>query len=269
MEMNVDAGKKSFRYGALDSIRGLVVISMILYHICWDLVYIFGKNWNWYRGRGAYIWQQSICWSFILLSGFCWSLGKKRLNRGITVFIAGVVVSLVTIIFMPENRVLFGVLTLIGSSMILTTALDKAIQAVNARTENAGAITAWAGLLLNASIFYLTRNVNDGYLGFERWNLLKLPEVLYQGRVMTFLGFTEPGFYSTDYFSFFPWFFLYLTGYFLYQVINKIRDGEIMNTFFCPKYTPFSFFGRHSLIIYMIHQPLIYSFFSVIFAIKF
>ncbi|MDE7404312.1 MAG: DUF1624 domain-containing protein, partial [Lachnospiraceae bacterium] len=76
--MNANVEKKSFRYGVLDGIRGFVVISMILYHACWDLVYIFGKDWSWYRGRGAYIWQQSICWSFILLSGFCWSLGKKH-----------------------------------------------------------------------------------------------------------------------------------------------------------------------------------------------
>lgn len=262
MEMNGDVEKKSFRYGVLDSIRGLVVISMILYHACWDLVYIFGKDWSWYRGRGAYIWQQSICWSFILLSGFCWSLGKKHLKRGLIVFISGAVVSLVTIVFMPENRVIFGVLTLIGSSMLFMTVLDKAIRELTTRKN-----VAWIGLLLSAALFFLTRNVNRGYLGFEEWNLLKLPQSLYQGDVMTFLGFTKPGFYSTDYFSFFPWFFLYLTGYFLYHVVNGIRDGEIMNTVFGRKCTLFSFLGRHSLIIYMLHQPLIYGLFSVMFLV--
>ncbi|MBD5547680.1 MAG: DUF1624 domain-containing protein [Lachnospiraceae bacterium] len=267
--MNVDVGKKSFRYGALDSIRGFVVISMILYHACWDLVHIFGKDWNWYRGMGAYIWQQSICWSFILLSGFCWSLGKKHLKRGVTVFIAGAVVSLVTIIFMPENRVVFGVLTLIGSSMIFMTVLHMAIRAVNARAIHAWTVNAWAGLLLSAALFFLTRNINYGYLGFEGWNLLKLPGFLYQGNVMTFLGFTDPGFYSTDYFSFFPWFFLYLTGFFLYHVIKRVRNGEIMNTFLRKECPLFSFLGRHSLIIYMIHQPLIYGIFSVIWLVDF
>ncbi len=262
MEMNVNVEKKSIRYGVLDSIRGLVVISMILYHACWDLVYIFGKDWSWYRGREAYIWQQSICWSFILLSGFCWSLGKNHLKRGMVVFISGAVVSLATIAFMPENRVIFGVLTLIGSSMLFMTILDKAIRKLFTRK-----IIAWIGFLLSAALFFLTRNVNRGYLGFEGWNLLKLPQSLYQGDVMTFLGFTKPGFYSTDYFSFFPWFFLYLTGYFLYHVVNGIRDGEIMNTVFGRKCMLFSFFGRHSLIIYMLHQPLIYVFFSMLFSL--
>ena len=50
---------------------------MIAYHACWDLVYLFHADWDWYRGTGAYIWQQSICWTFILLSGFCFSLGRR------------------------------------------------------------------------------------------------------------------------------------------------------------------------------------------------
>ena len=33
--------------------------------------------------NGAYIWQQSICWTFILLAGFSWHLGKKAHEKGI------------------------------------------------------------------------------------------------------------------------------------------------------------------------------------------
>ena len=43
METNIDFERKKQRYEALDSIRGVVLISMILYHACWDLVYIFKK----------------------------------------------------------------------------------------------------------------------------------------------------------------------------------------------------------------------------------
>lgn len=255
MKMNRNEGKKGFRYGLLDSLRGLVLISMILYHACWDLVYIFGRDWNWYTGTGAYIWQQSICWSFILLSGFCWSLGRHPVKRGCVVFAGGAVVSLVTILFMPENKVVFGVLTLIGSCMLFMAALHKVTEKV----------PAFAGLMLSAGLFFLTRNINSGYLGFEGWNLLRLPRFLYQGSIMTFLGFTEPGFYSTDYFSFFPWFFLYLVGHFLYHVIKRGKDGQLLNRFFRKECSLLSFFGRHSLMIYMLHQPLIYGILAVIF----
>ena len=103
------------RSGTLDSLRGLTLVSMMAYHACWDLVYLFHADWDWYRGTGAYIWQQSICWTFILLSGFCFSLGRRPLRRGLTVFGCGWVVTLVTVLFMPEEQIWFGVLTLIGS----------------------------------------------------------------------------------------------------------------------------------------------------------
>ena len=54
-----------------------------------------------------------------LLSGYCWSLGRRHLRRGLTVFAAGALVSAVTLIAMPENAVRFGVLTLLGSASLL------------------------------------------------------------------------------------------------------------------------------------------------------
>lgn len=235
------------RYGMLDSIRGLVLCSMILFHACWDLVFIFDKSLNWYHETGVYIWQQSICWTFIFLSGFCWLLGKKPLKRGLIVFMAGAAISAVTVLFMPENRVVFGVLTLIGSSMLLMVPLHKALKKLSANV----------GLVLSIVLFVLTRNLNDGYLGFEIWNLKKLPEFLYQGWIMTFLGFTEPDFYSTDYFSLFPWFFLFLSGYFFCRIVME-NGRKLMDKYLTGGIESLSFLGRHSLIIYMLHQPIIY-----------
>ena len=61
--------QKKSRVEWLDSIRGITLISMILYHAVWDIVYIAKVDWDWFKSDGAYIWQQSICWTFILLSG--------------------------------------------------------------------------------------------------------------------------------------------------------------------------------------------------------
>ena len=93
------------RYHLLDGIRGLVLVSMIVYHATWNLVYIYDMDWKWYMGKGAYLWQQSICWTFILLSGFCWSMGKKPLKRGLQVFIRGIRVTVVTLLVMPHIRI--------------------------------------------------------------------------------------------------------------------------------------------------------------------
>ena len=77
------------RSARLDAIRGWALVSMIAYHASWDLVYLFGLDWPWYHSFGAHVWQQSICWTFLLLSGFCWSLGRRQLRRGLTVFLCG------------------------------------------------------------------------------------------------------------------------------------------------------------------------------------
>ena len=254
MGVNKEKERKNQRYEMLDSIRGAVLISMILYHACWDLVYIFKKDFRWFEGSGAYVWQQSICWTFIFLSGFCWSLGKRPVKRGITVFSAGVVVSLVTIVFMPKDRVVFGVLTLIGSCMLLIVPLRKLFVKLPARR----------GLFFSIVLFVLTRNINRGYLGFEEWKLLRLPKVLYQGKIMTFLGFTEPKFYSTYYFSLIPWFFLFLSGYFLYCMIGEKNGVNFRSRYLEAGWKPLSFLGKHSLIIYLLHQPLVYGIFILL-----
>lgn len=255
METGRGANGKRQRYELLDSIRGLVLVSMILYHACWDLVYIFGKDWKWYQGTGAYIWQQSICWSFILLSGFCWSFGKRHFKRGMVIFMAGAVISLITILFMPENKVIFGVLTLIGCCMLLIIPINGVLKK----------LSPGVGILCSAGLFFFTRNVNEGYLGFESWEFLRLPAFLYRGNIMTFLGFPEPKFFSTDYFSLFPWFFLYLTGYFLYGLWERGKRTKETGGWLEKGWAPLSFLGRHSLILYMLHQPLIYGSLLLIF----
>lgn len=234
------------RYQLLDTIRGIVLVSMIIYHASWNLVYIYGVKWEWYKSYGVYLWQQSICWTFILLSGFCFSLGKRHLKSGLMVFGGGVLVTLVTLIAMPQNRVVFGVLTCIGSCILILTFTEKEWQRVPAEM----------GSILSFFLFLLTKNINSGYLGFADWKMIKVPYEWYANYVTAYLGFPQRGFYSTDYFSLLPWFFLFVTGFYLYGIFEK--QGWLKKNFMLAGIPAFSFLGKHSLIIYLLHQPLIY-----------
>jgi len=237
---------KRVRYHLLDGIRGIVLISMIAYHFSWNMVYMYGAKWSWYRSTGAYIWQQSICWTFIILSGFCWSMGKQPLKRGLMVFGGGLLVTAVTIAVMPQNRVVFGVLTCIGSCMLLLIPLDKFLRKIPAE----------AGIAVSFALFVVFRNINRGFLGFERWNILALPRSLYQNLLTAYLGMPAIDFYSTDYFSLIPWFFLFVTGYFWYHICNKY---DLLRWEFLQKRIPLvDYIGKHSLLIYLLHQPVIY-----------
>lgn len=169
----------SGRYALLDELRGLDLVSMMLYHGCWDLVNLFGIQADWYYGLPGHLWQQSICWVFILLSGFCVQLGHHTLRRGAQVFGAGALVTAVTLLFMPEDRVIFGVLTLLGSAMLLTGLLEKPLRH----------IPPAAGFAISAVLFALTRNVSAGYLGFGSLRLW-LPQTLYANCVTAYFGFS-------------------------------------------------------------------------------
>ena len=45
------------RSGTPDTLRGLTLVSMIVYHACWDLVYLYRLDWDWHRSFWAYAWQ--------------------------------------------------------------------------------------------------------------------------------------------------------------------------------------------------------------------
>lgn len=235
----------------LDSIRGLTVLNMIAFHAIWDLVYIFGMRWDWYHGQSAYIWQQYICWSFILLSGFCSGLSRHLLKRGVTVFSLGAGITLFTALFMPEDLICFGVLTLIGSCMLFMSASRNLLRK----------IPAVPGLLGSFLLFAFTKHSDAGFLGFFTYPLIELPDSLYQNHLTAYLGFPQPGFYSTDYFPLLPWLFLFLTGFFLYQAFSRLilpirwKGFRFLN-----------FIGSHALEIYVLHQPVIYGLLWIIFS---
>ncbi len=268
MSKNIGYGKKvsGKRLQSIDTLRGLTMISMILYHFCWDLKYLNGFEMPWYGGMGSHIWQQSICWSFIIISGFCMHFARNPLRNGLLVFLCGVIVSCVTLLVTPGAAVMYGVLTFLGSSMLLVGGVvyvlkitgliysEKEFSAGRSDVARRGIDPFW-GFFTCVILFAITKTINYGYLNFGIF-MLDLPGFLYKGQAMTYLGFMEDGFYSSDYFSIMPWIFLFLAGYFLHGVLknNNVFEKDIFHI-----ELPFlSWFGRHSLIVYMVHQVILY-----------
>ena len=242
---------KKYRYYLLDSFRGFSLINMILYHAIWDMVYIFGCDILWFGGKGAYFWQQAICCSFILISGFSSGLGGKKFLKGLKVIVCSFLISAVTII-MQENTILFGVLSLIGSSMIIMIPLRKLLKKLN----------PYLGTLIFILLFILTQNIDTGYIGVFGIKIWEIPSFLYRNLFTAYLGFPPKGFISYDYFPILPWLFLYITGYFIY-LISKRRG--LLRLLYKPRITPLEYLGKHSLLVYMLHQPVIYILLYVIF----
>ena len=169
---------------------------------------------------------------------------------------------LVTNLVLPEDRVIFGVLTLIGSCMLMFTFLKDAVGRIINSTRAAS-----AAVLVSAVLFILFRDVNSGVIGngmlcrilpqIPFWGV-SVPPYLYKDLLTAYLGFPPAGFYSTDYFSLLPWCFLYFCGYALHILCREC--GAFQSRIFKADCRPLSFLGRNSLMIYLLHQPVLYLF---------
>ena len=242
------------RLDLLDTLRGWTLVNMIAYHGLWNLVHLYGIRLDWYRGTLGYVWQQSICWTFILLSGFCWSLSRNHWKRGWTIFAGGLVVSAVTHLAMPQAAINFGILTFLGSAVLLLIPLEKGLKK----------IPALPGLLASSMAFCLLRNLGRGTFGFEGLVLGAVPKGLYRNLMTAYLGFPAPDFRSTDYFALIPWMGLFLAGYFLYRIFHG-KDWDV-RLFARGKISCLTFLGKHSLLVYLLHQPILYGIMALLFS---
>lgn len=239
------------RYSLIDAIRAVAVVNMVAFHLCYNIFVVFGVWTDFPVSTPIVIWERFICCTFIIVSGVSLNFSKHGYRRGLIVSLCGIVVTLVTIWFMPEQMILYGVLTFLGAAMLLTFALRKALSR----------IPPIVGMIVFFLLFMLCYGIPYGYLGLFKLPLIRLPEGLYRFQWLAFFGFAPRDFSSADYFPFLQWIFLYLFGFMLWRWIRQ----KGLDRFFCKKIPVLDFIGRHSLIIYMAHQPALYGICWVVF----
>ncbi len=217
------------RFDVLDGWRTLAIVLMVAYHFLYDL-YIFGViSANQLFSAPLNVLERFICCSFILLAGASARFSRNNLRHGLIVLGAGLVVEIGAAA--AGQTIRFGVLMLLGSSMVLWHFLGKGLQKLPGWSVAAG-----SGVLFFAARWWTGRTA------------VSVPW-LYP------LGFTAPGFYSADYFPLLPWFFLFLTGTALGGWCLAHRENRLL-TVSLPRALTWP--GRHSLIIYVLHQPVLY-----------
>lgn len=234
--------KKKKRYYLIDSYRGFVILHMILYHFCYDVFVLQGKNPEWIDKPAAFIWQQFICISFIIVAGVSASFSCNLLRRGLLLNGVGVGITLVTVIFTPDAPIYFGILNLMGCSLLLLIIFRRWIHKNNWKWWGIGSLF----------LFFIFRHIQSGYLGIGTWRWLEIPDIFYEWGWLTPLGIPGRNFFSADFFPIFPWFFLFLFGYSISYVIKKEEMDKVM-TFSIPGLWKI---GQNSLLIYLIHQPV-------------
>ncbi len=231
---------KTERISALDWIRGIAVLGMILHHalfafeqVAWsfgyDIEFQILDTWTFW------VLQEVFVGIFLMVSGICTAFSRSVLRRGIIVTGAALAVTVVTAILLPALGVVgleiwFGILHMFGFSMLLYGLFT----CKNRWVPVAG------GILLFC--LYLAAVTCRG-MGWVDWAL-------------TVLGFPFEGFYSADYYPLLPYFFLFLAGTFLGPLV---REHRLPEWFYTLRIRSVEWIGRHSLWIYLMHQPILFA----------
>ncbi len=242
------------RLYTLDMIRGLSVIAMIIFHTLWDMIAFFGVSMPIYAANIQKGFGMAIGITFILVSGFSFGLGKRHFVRAVQVLCGGLCICAVTLVIMPRAPIIFGVLSLIGSMMLIMIPLRRILEHIN----------PYALFIICIFVFSCLTNLKVGRVGIGSLSF-NVPKVLYSNIFTTYLGFPEKGFSSADYYPLLPWMPLYIAGYALFLIFKRKNAFEILSKGIRIK--PLEWVGRHSLIIYLVHQPIIYAVLYIIFLI--
>ncbi len=224
------------RFQFVDVMRGLAVYLMVAYHFSYDLSYFGLASFDFYEDR---FWLNSrtfILSLFLLLVGVSLvlatrnGLNRHAYGRRLGVLVAcSALISLATYYMFAERMIFFGVLHFIVVASVFGLLFIRLY---------------WLNAVLGMTVVVLGAFYSNAY--FDQ------PLLQWIG-LMTYKPPTE------DYVPILPWFGVVLFGLFLgrmlfsVQPLSSMLSREGRNPFI--RFLALS--GRHSLLIYMVHQPLL------------
>jgi uncharacterized membrane protein len=228
------------RYAEIDALRGLAILFMAGFHLSWDLVFFGMSRTN--MSSGPWPWfSRIIATMFLTLAGISLTLSYSRAGprrafakyglRGLKVFGLGMAVTLVTYLTIGRQFVVFGILHLIGFSIAA---------AYPFLPRSRRYLTLIAGVLLFALGAYLNRQH------------VTTPWLLW-------LGVPQLGRGMLDYYPVLPWFGMVLFGIWLGHTLYPNGQPRFLlpDLTHVPVLRELCFLGRHSLLIYVVHQPIL------------
>lgn len=195
---------------------------MVLYHFVCDLQAFAGVAINHNAPPWFYI-GKTAALLFIFVSGLANGFSRFPVRRGCIVLFWGMVITIVTYLFLPEEYVRFGILHFLGLTMILYPLLNKL---------SSGMLGVLAVFSIGLGLWFTKQIVAT--------NLL-LP-----------LGLRYAGFSTIDYYPLFPYVAVTLFGILAYRRLyaKRLKTIEI-------NWKPINWLSRNSLKIYILHQPLL------------
>lgn len=239
------------RIHLMDELRGFAVFCMVFYHGFYTLAFLMGQSWGEWLYRFFMPAEPWFAGLFIFIAGISSNLTHSNLVRGVKLLGVALLVTLATAIAVPEELIVFGILHFLSVCMIAFGLLQLLRRRLG-RTEEPP-FRLWP-VVVCAVLFIVTRYLASGYLQIPFVLRVTLPSAWYQAWLAP-LGLPGPGFSSADYFPLLPWCFVFAAG----TVVGRLAKAGKFPAWTYPSRVPFfSFLGRHALLIYVLHQPVIY-----------
>ena len=221
------------RYQSLDLLRGLAILLMFVFHFSYDLNYFgvvtiyFLEGWFWPNFRIV------IVSLFLLVMGISLYLSahkgirsKSYLRRLTLLIVYAALVSVGSWYMFPQTYIWFGILHFIAVASVLGLLFVRL-----------GILNLLIGcMLLLLGVFY-------------NHSLFDSPLLQWLG-MMSYQPRTE------DYVPLVPWFGIVLIGIYLGKYMLNKPGSMLFSQWQNPVVDSVCFAGRHSLHIYMLHQPV-------------
>lgn len=225
------------RFAVIDIARGVAIIAMVAYHLCWDLSYFrfiaadVGYDPAWV------LLARSILGVFLFLAGVSLVLGHGSgirwhsfWRRWIFVLLGALAITVATWFAFPQSFVYFGVLHAIALFSLMGLAFLRT--------------PLWLAISVAAVVIALPFFYSDPLFNEKAWS---------------WLGFWQVPPPANDLVPVFPWFGAVLLGIIAMRLVLAAgwsnRLAAIAPSGRLPRLL--AFLGRWSLLIYLVHQPIL------------
>ncbi len=246
--VNTKAKPSPGRAFELDALRGLALLMMILHHFIFDLRYLldlnvfaFQETW-WFENLLRPVFLNV----FIIVSGICCTFSRSNTRRGLRLLAVALgftlATSLVSRFIGLDLYILFNVLHLLALGTLLYSGLTFGERQKECRKNYIDVIL----MLLAAVLLWLASLLPHWASAGSYW---LLP-----------LGLLPANHFGmSDYLPIIPWLGFFLIGALIGRQAYAGRQTAFAAapgwlTLICR---PFGFLGRHSLLAYALHQPVL------------
>lgn len=258
---------------------------MIAFHACYDLVSLYGVSLTWFVFPYIDLWRNSIAWVFIFIAGMMCSYSMHKVKRCVVYLVCAFLIYVVTTLVAVDIPINFGIIFCLGMSTTVVTLVSYMLSLASKTALFLKVNTIIPSFMVKVGTFILlcamlglfgiTYHIPHGYISFFQYTW-RLPACLYSSYVTAAFGFAPSYFQSGDYYPIFPYVFLYSGGalagclsksYVLTLQTERSRKESVTLTHgslgallvygltFIKNLL--ALMGRHSLQIYVLHQPLL------------